>query len=175
MRVVKKAEVRREEILQTAAQIFREKGFLHTTTGDLIGRLGISRGLLYYHFRDLEDIAEQLTEGWIADLKKLAKHLPYDREQDARSKVWALADAAAALPEGEDPYLTDLMRRKLMPVLKAALLPILREGSYEGRFRVEEDEATATFLAAGLLSGGGASLQGRALVRRVLGDRKSVV
>ena len=169
MREVKKAEVRREEILQKAAELFREKGFIHTTTGDLIGALGISRGLLYYHFRDLEDIADQLTEGWIAPLKMLAKNLPYDRELDAREKVWALAEGVAALPGEEDPYLLDLMRRKLTPVLRRTLLPILREGSYEGRFRVEEDEATAAFLTAGLLSGGGATAPGRALIRRLLG------
>ena len=169
MREVKKAEVRREEILQKASELFREKGFLHTTTGDLIGALGISRGLLYYHFRDMEDIADQLTEGWIADLKEMAKKLPYDRERDAWEKVWTLIDGVAALPTEEDSYLLDLMRRKLTPVLRRALLPILREGSYEGRFRVEEDEATAAFLVAGLLSGDGTTRQGRGIVRRVLG------
>lgn len=169
MREVKKAEVRREEILQKAAELFREKGFVHTTTGDLIGALGISRGLLYYHFRDMEDIAEQLVDGWAVELAGLAKALPYDRTMDAREKVWALADAAAKLPADEDPYLLDLLRRRLTPVLRKALVPILREGSYEGRFRVEEDDATAAFLTAGLLCGNGASPKGRALIRRILG------
>jgi len=169
MREIKQAAVRQEEILQKAAELFREKGFIHTTTGDLIGALGISRGLLYYHFRDLEDVAERLVAGWAEETLKLAEQLPFSRELDAREKVAKLAETVGRLPENEDVYLLDRLRGQLMPALRKALLPILREGNYEGRFRIEDDEAAAEFLAAGLLYGGGTAPEGRGLIRRLLG------
>ena len=50
MRDVKEVEVRRAEIMSAALQLFAQKGYLKTRTQDIIDKLGISRGLLYYHF-----------------------------------------------------------------------------------------------------------------------------
>lgn len=49
MRVVKEAEERRNEILDTAERLFVEKGFDGTSTNDILNDIGIARGTLYYH------------------------------------------------------------------------------------------------------------------------------
>ena len=49
MRIVKPAEERKNEILDTAAQLFAEKGFDNASTNDIINRIGIARGTLYHH------------------------------------------------------------------------------------------------------------------------------
>ena len=54
MRDVKEVEVRRAEIMSAALQLFAQKGYLKTRTQDIIDKLGISRGLLYYHFKARE-------------------------------------------------------------------------------------------------------------------------
>lgn len=51
MRDVKAPEVRRQEIMEAALQIFMEKGYLETRTQDIIDKVKISRGLLYYHLK----------------------------------------------------------------------------------------------------------------------------
>ena len=162
------AAVRRAEILEKAAELFREKGFSQVTTGDLTGALGISRGLLYYHFKDLEDVAAQLVSSWGAEAAALAEGLPYRRELGAEEKLELMAAAAEALPRGEDPSLIDRLRRDLLPRFRRALLPILREGAYEGRFQVEDDLATADFLAAGLLYAGEDPSGRRRVIRALL-------
>lgn len=62
MRVIKEAKVRREEILDAARELFSQKGFDGTSTGDILDKVGIARGTLYYHFKSKEDIMDALIE-----------------------------------------------------------------------------------------------------------------
>lgn len=62
MRVVKKAEERKNEILDAAEKLFGAKGFDHTSTNDILNEIGIARGTLYYHFKSKEDILDAMIE-----------------------------------------------------------------------------------------------------------------
>ena len=77
MRVVKEAEERRNEILDTAERLFGEKGFDGTSTNDILNDIGIARGTLYYHFKSKEDILdaviERLTGRLIANASEIVK------------------------------------------------------------------------------------------------------
>lgn len=76
MRVVKEAEVRRNEILDAAEELFGSKGFDGTSTNDILERVGIARGTLYYHFRSKEEILDamiaRMADRLIADAAKVA-------------------------------------------------------------------------------------------------------
>lgn len=62
MRIVKEAEVRKNEILDAAAKLFAEKGFDGTSTNDILTSVGIAKGTLYHHFKSKEDIMDALIE-----------------------------------------------------------------------------------------------------------------
>ena len=62
MRDVKDPEIRRAEIMDAAMLLFMEKGYTNTTTQDIVDKVNISRGLLYYHFKNKEDILYCLVE-----------------------------------------------------------------------------------------------------------------
>lgn len=62
MRVVKDAEVRKNEILDVAERLFCTKGFDSTSTNDILNEIGIARGTLYYHFKSKEDILDAMIE-----------------------------------------------------------------------------------------------------------------
>lgn len=62
MRVVKEAAVRRNEILDAAEQLFVTKGFDKTSTNDILERVGIARGTLYYHFKSKEEILDAMIQ-----------------------------------------------------------------------------------------------------------------
>ena len=62
MRVVKDAEERRNEILDAAEELFGSKGFDQTSTNDILEKVGIARGTLYYHFKSKEDILDAMIE-----------------------------------------------------------------------------------------------------------------
>lgn len=79
MRIVKEAEIRRNEILDAAEELFGQKGFDGTSTGDILGKVGIARGTLYYHFKSKEDIMDALIERTNANILGLRSTLPLTR------------------------------------------------------------------------------------------------
>ena len=52
----KKSEITRSYIYEGSLKLFSSKGFNNTTIRDLTSELGISLGILYYHFKSKEDI-----------------------------------------------------------------------------------------------------------------------
>ncbi|MEG1678401.1 MAG: helix-turn-helix domain-containing protein, partial [Clostridia bacterium] len=62
MRIVKEAKERENEILDAASILFSEKGFDGTSIADILLKVGIARGTLYYHFKSKEDMMDALIE-----------------------------------------------------------------------------------------------------------------
>lgn len=66
-----KSEARKEEIIKTAAKLFKEKGYSAVTMRDLATAMGIKAASLYNHIKSKQDIlnaiiitiAEEFTEG----------------------------------------------------------------------------------------------------------------
>ncbi len=56
MRTVKKPEIRKQEILEGAMEVFLSKGFEKTTIADISRGLDISQGLCYRYFPSKEEI-----------------------------------------------------------------------------------------------------------------------
>ncbi|MEK4852953.1 TetR/AcrR family transcriptional regulator [Paenibacillus sp. FSL H7-0756] len=79
MRVVKEAEARRNEILDAAGELFGQKGFDGTSTGDILSKVGIARGTLYYHFKSKEDIMDALIERTNANILHAAQQVAEDK------------------------------------------------------------------------------------------------
>ena len=71
------AEIRREEILRSAATVVARKGFARTRVADVAAELGISPGLVFYHFDSKERL---LSEAFV---------LASDRELAAMEAVVA--------------------------------------------------------------------------------------
>jgi AcrR family transcriptional regulator len=59
---------RRDQILDTAAELFAAKGYTGTSMRDVATASGILAGSLYHHFESKEAIAVELIENYYADL-----------------------------------------------------------------------------------------------------------
>ena len=51
------ARLTREKILKGALQVFVKKGFSNTTLQDIARHIGMTRGAVYWHFKDKQDLA----------------------------------------------------------------------------------------------------------------------
>ncbi|MEE9310866.1 MAG: TetR/AcrR family transcriptional regulator [Planctomycetota bacterium] len=68
----KKAEMKREAILRSAAAAFRRKGFHGTSMEEISEALLMTKGSLYYYFKDKEDILYACHD---FSLKRLEQHM----------------------------------------------------------------------------------------------------
>jgi len=59
----------KDRILAAALALFGERGYTVTSIDDIAGRAGLTKGALYYYFRDKEDIARDLHHGFWARVK----------------------------------------------------------------------------------------------------------
>ena len=70
-RVRLEKEERKKQIKEVALQLFIEKGLVRTTMDDIIEKMGISKGGLYYHYKNKEEIFSELIKDSMAYRKKL--------------------------------------------------------------------------------------------------------
>ena len=87
-------EQRRIEILETTCQVVVERGFAATRVSDVASRLGVSTGLIHYHF----DSKEML----------LAEALRYAAEQDIARLEQELEQAHTALTKLDTMFTFDM-------------------------------------------------------------------
>lgn len=147
MRVVKEAEARRNEILDAAEALFGQKGFDGTSTGDILGRVGIARGTLYYHFKSKEDIMDALIERTNATILHAAQQIAEDKSIPVIERILR-AVMALNISSGESSS-TEIMEHIHKPqnalmhqkIQKAVirsvppiLAPIISEGIEQGIF-----------------------------------------
>ncbi|OME89023.1 MULTISPECIES: TetR/AcrR family transcriptional regulator [Paenibacillus] len=145
MRVVKKAEERRNEILDAADELFGQKGFDGTSTNDILEKVGIARGTLYHHFKSKEDIMDALIDRYSDGLLDAAQVIAADKTIPVVERIIRVV-MAMNLSGGSSKEIMEhihkpqnaLMHQKIQKVIINGLPPILtaiiREGIEQGMF-----------------------------------------
>jgi AcrR family transcriptional regulator len=159
-----KADVRRDEILRATCREVIARGFASTRVGDVAAALGVSSGLVFYHFASKENLlgeafrhaAEEHLDGLAATaagggsaLERLDRILRLYFPAGS-SEAWVLwIDAwSQAL---RDPELAKISRQ-LDLRWKQTMAAVIAEGVATGEFACLDPEATAWRLTA-LLDG----------------------
>lgn len=57
-----RAEATRRALLQVARELFADRGYAAVGTEELVARAGVTRGALYHHFRDKQDLFRAVHE-----------------------------------------------------------------------------------------------------------------
>ena len=161
MRDVKDPEIRRAEIMDAAMLLFMEKGYANTTTQDIVDKVNISRGLLYYHFKNKEDILYCLVERYSEKLLRYIHVIVNDDDKTAIEKIRAFIDATIISTDNvsaegtelqktvdleENRYMLDKLSHKLIEKLTIYFERIIKQGISEKVFSVKYPSETAEFL-----------------------------
>jgi AcrR family transcriptional regulator len=162
-------EERRAEILETTCQVVVERGFAATRVADVANKLGVSTGLIHYHFDSKDQlIAEAFQYAAEADLARLEAEVA--RAVDPLAKLDLIFKLYT--PEESEPgwmmWIDGWGEALRSPVLKAisqdldlrwknVLQEIIELGVDTGRFVCTDPESTAWRLAA-LLDGLGVQM-----------------
>lgn len=160
----RKVEVRREEILDATVTAVHQRGFANTRVSDVAHSLGISSGLVFYHFGTKDRLlADALAHAASSDLGRLDRALTKAKDPvDALRRVFALyrpTSASSAWSIWVDAWAeslrSDEMREACRTVdsrWREVLQQIIRDGVESGDF-VCDDPVRAAGSIYGLLDG----------------------
>ena len=59
----------REKVLETATDLFAEKGYAGTSVREIVAKVGVSKPVLYYYFQSKEGLFYAILE-WAADVQR---------------------------------------------------------------------------------------------------------
>jgi AcrR family transcriptional regulator len=150
----KRVELRREEILEAMIRQMKDRGIPETKVSDVAQELGVSSGLIFYHFeskealllaafpvamqRDLEDL-EAIVGRNTSALRRLKAVIKlYAPSGEAHGwRLWVEGWAAAL----RDPQLGEVIRG-IDARWRAAVRTLIEQGVAAGEFVCADPEAT---------------------------------
>jgi TetR/AcrR family transcriptional repressor of nem operon len=84
----RKAEKTKQMIIEKAAPVFNEKGLLGASIDDVLEITKVSKGCLYGHFTDREELSHAIAEHLLSRIVSLARN-SMDKETTAKGKLLA--------------------------------------------------------------------------------------
>jgi AcrR family transcriptional regulator len=148
-------ELRREPILKVAERLFFEQGYAHTTVEQIVRELGVTKPVVYYYFRDKQQIFETLAWQPAVECFTAMDFAPGDKrpahvkleEGLARLIGATLANYPAAFlayrdPQGFRPEYV-AAQKKLARHFYDRMCELLEQGRREGTLAFGETRLTA--------------------------------
>lgn len=157
VRIVKKADVRRAEIIQAARELFQIQEYEKVTMQEVMERLGIAKGTIYHHFQSKEELLEAVVENIVVEQIARMRQVVAEAEGSALDKLRQLIRAGRAAEGGEE-ILESLhhsgnvgMHTRLLAVALIALYAeLIRQGCNEGLFQTEHPLECAEYILSAL-------------------------
>ncbi len=155
-RITKKADVRRQEIVDAARHLFQTAGYEQTTMQDVMERLNIAKGTIYHYFVSKEALLEAVVESIVDEtIGQMQQAMP-GLKGNALEKVGFLLAASNMAAENREvldplhhPANMEMHHRFLaVTILKLAPLyaDLIRQGCEEGIFQTDTPLECAEFI-----------------------------
>ena len=90
MRVVKKPEERKAEMVAAASKLFAQQGFVKTSVAEIVSAVDVAKGLFYYYFTTKDDMVKAVVEGYCSYLGARAQKIA-QMNGTAKEKIEAAA------------------------------------------------------------------------------------
>ena len=75
MRITKDPDIRRQEIIDSARELFQSKGIKGTSMNDIAENIGVAKGLIYYYFSSKEELLKTVLDEFIKDVDEALKDI----------------------------------------------------------------------------------------------------
>lgn len=90
MRILKEPEERRNEIINTAENLFFSKGYIKTTINDILNEIGIAKGTFYYYFKSKEEVMDAIIMKIVNNDVTIAKKIAHDSKIPTIDKLFQI-------------------------------------------------------------------------------------
>jgi AcrR family transcriptional regulator len=136
-RIIKKPEVRRNEILDVAQRLVYQKGYEQMTIQEIIDETHISKGAFYHYFDSKQALLEALIERMGEEGVQLVSSILTDPKLNALQKLQSYFDSAMRWKTGQKAMMIALLngwysddnaivRQKELAAGKKIMVPLLK-------------------------------------------------
>lgn len=157
MRITKKHEERRTEILDVSEKLFGTKGYSKTTVNDILLMIGIGKGTFYHYFKSKEEVMDAIVMRFIDMGVEAAQAIASDPNLKAPEKMFRIIMAQNQDQNRKEPILEQLhqvnnaeMHQKSLVETILQLTPVLtdvvKQGIEEGSFKTPYPKEAIEFL-----------------------------
>ncbi|WP_300531322.1 TetR/AcrR family transcriptional regulator [Peptacetobacter sp.] len=159
MRISKEPEERKQEILETAMQLFAEKGYEKTSISDIAKKIGVAQGLCYRYFPS-KDILFQTAINEYADILvnklKLKNSVKQVSIKDIITHMEVLSENANDIyydtfHNEKNKTFHDLLFLSVCQKLVPIVAKLIENGNATGELHVSDIESYANFCVYGQL------------------------
>jgi AcrR family transcriptional regulator len=143
-RVTKSPDVRRQELMDAAIRVFKDKGISRTTISEITEAAGVAKGTFYLYFDSKENLLGALKERFVDEI---LAHATSDYERVGQEDWWALVDSVIE-------NWTDFMLERadmIQVIMQEPLSPLAHEVFAECEAKV--NAMFAAGIAAGIEAG----------------------
>ena len=153
---------KKEQILDMAFFLFIEKGYDNTSISDILSKLDIARGTLYYHFESKEAIMDAIIERSAKSIVEEAQSIVLKKELSAYEKIFALFSGTSMKRMSGGDLIIDYLNQpqnalfheksnrsviqKITPILGDIIKEGVDEGSFTNDFPYESAELILTMI-----------------------------
>ncbi|MCZ8520315.1 MULTISPECIES: TetR/AcrR family transcriptional regulator [Paenibacillus] len=160
-RIVKDPQERRNEIIDAAMALFRDKGYEHTSVSDIVKKVGVAQGTFYYYFRSKEEIANAAHERSLAARLDFVRSILADTGLPAIDKLRKVLLEGFPAPKSDQAILdylheesNSILHQKWLVAKIAAFTPylteIVQQGIAEDVFHLDDPREVTEFLLVGI-------------------------
>ena len=147
---------KKEQILDMSFSLFLEKGYDNTSISDILSKLDIARGTLYYHFESKEAIMDAIIERSAKKIVEEAKGIVLQKGLSVHEKIFLLFSAASMKRLSGGDLMIDYLNQpqnalfheksnrsfiqKIAPILGDIIQEGVKEGIFDNAFPYESAE-----------------------------------
>jgi AcrR family transcriptional regulator len=157
-RVVKDPDIRREELIDVAEELFLKNGYEETTVSEIVKKARVAQGTFYYYFESKDDILDAITDRYMHDAADMLGEQVQREGINALEKLinifkgYALFSSTRKrlvdyIHDERNALLHLKMERKSHDVIVPLFAKIVEEGVTEGLFNTEYPYETALLMA----------------------------
>lgn len=161
-RITKDPEIRKAELIDTAEELFRTKGYHQTSVSDIVKNIGVAQGTFYYYFETKEDVLEAIISRIIISIINELEELVDNQAISAKEKICQMVQLFFRKIKGEEELLAVLFDEKQLHLMakiekharklaKPSLLRVFQQGQNEETMDVPYPEDALDFFVAILL------------------------
>jgi len=157
-RITKPVEVRRQEIIDTARELFLEHGFDKTQMSDILKKMNVATGTIYHYFKSKTEILyaviDELMNEKIMNKRQLLNEIQ-GSALDRLKYIFSIFENSELHSKTSSNFLNDpatiqYYMTKMSNSYLTLLVPIIEQGNADGSWNCEYPTETAVFILQGI-------------------------